>query len=202
MASIFVFQPWDYDNHKFFSFWLMPSALLMAASLLRVYDLPKLGKPLFAVLLTLTVLTGALAAGFILFHPYVEFSQASVHVSDWIKENTPKDAVFLTSDSPISPVTSLSGRKSYLGYGGWLYTHGISYNDRLYAVKSMYSAADEGSAASLLSEKGIDYVLIGPDELGSGQLYVNEGFYNSHYETVFNWTDPKFQNTYRIYKIR
>jgi len=35
MANIFVFQPWDYDNHKFFSFWLMPSALLMAAALAR-----------------------------------------------------------------------------------------------------------------------------------------------------------------------
>jgi hypothetical protein len=201
MANVFVFQPWDYDNHKFFSFWLMPSALLMAASLLFIYDFPKLGKPLFAVLLTLTVLTGALAAAFILFHPYVEFSQANVHVSDWIMENTPKDAIFLTSDSPISPVTSIAGRKSYLGYGGWLYTHGINYNDRLYTLKSMYSATDEGKAAGLLSENGIGYVLIGPDERGSSQFYVNEGFYDSHYEAVFNWTDPTFHNTYKIYKI-
>ncbi|BAI60820.1 conserved hypothetical protein [Methanocella paludicola SANAE] len=201
MANIFVFQPWDYDNHKFFSFWLMPSALLMAASLLYVYELPKLGKPLFAVLLTLTVLTGALASAFILFHPYVEYSQANVYVSDWIKENTPKDAVFLTSQSPISPVTSLSGRKSYLGYAGWLYTHGINYNDRLYEVKSMYSATDAGKALSQLSENGIDYVLIGPDERGSGQFYVNEEFYDSRLELVFNWTDPTYHNTYRIYKV-
>ncbi len=201
MANVFVFQPWDYDNHKFFSFWLMPSALLMAASLLYMYDLPRLGKPLFAVLLTLTVLTGALASAFILFHPYVEYSQANVYVSDWIKDNTPKDAVFLTSESPISPVTSLAGRKSYLGYGGWLYTHGINYNDRQYAVKTMYSAADEARAMDLLTENGIDYVLIGPDERGSSQFYVNEKFYDTHYETVFNWTDPTFHNSYRIYKI-
>lgn len=201
MANLFVFQPWDYDNHKFFSFWLMPSALLMAASLLYVYDLPGLGRPLFAVLLAFTVLTGAIVAAFILFHPYVEFSQADVHVADWITQNTPKDSVFLTSDNPISPVTSLSGRKSYLGYGGWLYTHGINYADRQRAVKFMYGATDQDGAERMIQSDGIDYVYIGPSELNSSQFYVNQQFFESRFECVFNWTDPKYQNNYRIYKI-
>jgi len=201
MASVYVFQPWDYDNHKFFSFWLMPSALLMAASLLYIHDRPKLGKPLFAVLLAFTVLTGAMVAAFILFHPYVEFSQADVHVADWIMQNTPKNAVFLTSDNPISPVTSLAGRKSYLGYGGWLYTHGINFTGRQRAVKSMYGATYQDSAAGMLESNGIDYVYIGPSELSSTQFYVNQEFFASHYQCVFNWTDPKYQDNYRIYKV-
>jgi hypothetical protein len=201
MANIFVFQPWDYDNHKFFSFWLMPSALLMAASLLFVYDLPKLGKPLFALLLAFTVLTGALAAIFILGHPYVELSAADVHVGDWIKQNTPADAVFLTSDAPIHPVTTYAGRKSFLGYWGWLYTHGIDYNDRLSAEKRMFGAYDEEEALRLLNESGIDYVFIGPSELSTSQFYVNQRFYENRLEQVLNWTDPKYHNTYKIYKV-
>jgi hypothetical protein len=201
MANVFVFQPWDYDNHKFFSFWLMPSSLLMAASLLYVYDRPKVGKPLFALLLAVAVLTGALAVGFILFHPYGEFNKADIHIGEWIARNTPKDAVFLTSDAVTHPVTTLAGRKTFLGYGGWLYTHGIDTNSRQTAEKRMFGAYDEDEAARLLEENGIDYVFIGPSELSSSQFYVNQDFYASRYECVFNWTDPTYNNTFRIYKI-
>jgi hypothetical protein len=201
MANLFVFQPWDYDNHKFFSFWLMPSVLLMASSLLYVYDLPKLGKPLFAVLLTLTVLTGALVAIFIVGHPYVELNAADVYVGTWIVENTPKDAVFLTADSPIHPVTTFAGRKSYLGYTGWMYTHGVDYRGRLAEEKQMFAASNESEALQLLNQSGIDYVFIGPSELYSSQFNVNERFYASRLDCVFNWTDPRYHYTYKIYKV-
>lgn len=201
MANLFVFQPWDYDNHKFFSFWLMPSVLLMAASLLSVYDLPRLGKPLFAVLLTLTVFTGALVAIFIVGHPYVELNSADVYVGNWIIENTPKDSVFLTSDAPIHPATTVAGRKSYLGYTGWLYTHGIDYRGRMAAEKQMFGAYDETEALQLLNESGIDYVFVGPSELCSSQYYVNQPYFESRFKCVFNWTDPTYHNTYKIFKI-
>jgi hypothetical protein len=201
MANLFVFQPWDYDNHKFFSFWLMPSVLLMAASLLSVYDLSKLGKPLFAVLLTLTVLTGTLVAIFIVGHPYVELSAADVYVGNWIMDNTPKDAVFLTSDWPIHPVTTFAGRKSYLGYTGWIYTHGINYSSRLSDEKQMFGAYNESEALQILKDDGINYVFIGPSELYSSQFYVNERFYASRLDCVFNWTDPKYHYTYKIYRV-
>jgi hypothetical protein len=201
MANLFVFQPWDYDNHKFFSFWLMPSMLLMAASLLWVYDLSKPGKVLFAVLLTLTVLTGALVAIFIVGHPYVELSAADVYVGNWIMDNTPKDAVFLTSDAPIHPVTTFAGRKSYLGYTGWMYTHGIDYHGRVSDEVQMFGAYNESEALRLLDQSGIDYVFIGPSELDSSQFYVNERFFAARLDCVFNWTDPVYNNNYRIFKV-
>lgn len=201
MANVFVFQPWDYDNHKFFSFWLMPSALPMAAALLHVLERPRLGKPLFAILLAATVLTGAMAAAFILFHPYVEFSRADVYVAGWIAENTPKDAVFLTSDSPVSPVTSLAGRKSYLGYGGWLSTHGIDFSERQSAVKYMYEATDPDSAVRLIQSAGIDYVYVGPAEESATHFNVSDEFFESRFACVFSWTDPEYQNSYRIYEV-
>ncbi|HTX44403.1 MAG TPA: hypothetical protein VMC61_06700 [Methanocella sp.] len=202
MANLFVFQPWDYDNHKFFSFWLMPSVLLMAAALLYVYDVPKLGKPIFLVLLALAVFTGLLVAVFIVGHPYVELSSADVYVGNWIMENTPKDAVFLTSDSPLHPVTTIAGRKSYLGYTGWLYTHGINYNERLSAEKQMFGAYNETEALRLINQSRIDYVFIGPSEQYSSQYYVDERFFAGHFICVFDWTDPKYHYNYKIYKVR
>ncbi|AFD00277.1 hypothetical protein Mtc_1525 [Methanocella conradii HZ254] len=201
MANVFVFQPWDYDNHKFFSFWLMPSVLLMASSLLYVYRIRWVGKPLFAVLLAFAVLTGALVAAFIIGHPYVELSKADLYAGGWIIDNTPRDSVFLTSDSPIHAVTTVAGRKSYLGYEGWLYTHGIDYSERLRAEKKMFGAYDENETLHLLKDNGIDYVFIGPSEINSSQFYVNEQFFEDHFPCVFNWTDPEYHNTYRIFKV-
>lgn len=201
MANLFVFQPWDYDNHKFFSFWLMPSVLLMSAFLLYVLDLRRADKPLFAVLLALSVLTGALVAVFIVGHPYVELNKAELYVGSWIEENTPKDAVFLTSDWPIHPVTTVAGRKSFLGYTGWLYTHGINFSDRLSAEKRIYAASNETEALSLLNQSGVGYVFIGPSEMSSGQYSVNQRFFASRLECIFNWTDPDYGNNYRIYKV-
>lgn len=202
MANLFVFQPWDYDNHKFFSFWLMPSVLLMAASLLYVDSIPKIGKPIFIAFFILTVLTGAMVAVFIVGHPYVEYSKADLYVGDWIMANTPKDAVFLTSDAPTHLVTGVAGRKSYLTYGGWMYTHGIKFDDRTAAIKQMYGAYQPDVARQLLKENRIDYVFVGPSELSSSSFAVNRQFYDQNFQCVFNWTDPAYKNNYRIYKVQ
>lgn len=200
MANIFVFQPWDYDNHKFFSFWLMPTVAVMASALLYVYGLPKIGKALFSVLLVFTVLTGALVFVFIVGHPYVEIGSADIHVGDWIIENTPKDAVFLTSDSPVSLVTTVAGRKSYLGYEGWLYTHGIDYSGRVTVRDEIYDAYDTNQTLQLLKDNGIGYVLVGPSEKSATDYQVNTWFFQNNLKLTYNWTDPTYGNSYQIYQ--
>jgi len=109
--------------------------------------------------------------------------------------------VFLTSDSPIHPVTTIAGRRSYLGYGGWMYTHGIDTKDRYAAEKRMFGAYREDEAAQMLKDNHIDYVFLGPSELSSNQFYVNQSFFEVHEELVFNWTDPQWNNNYRIFKV-
>lgn len=204
MANLMLFQPWDYDNHKFFSFWLMPSVLFMAAALLYIYDLPKIGKPLFSAFMALAMFTGSLVAVFLLVQPYTIFTGDGEYVSDWIKENTPRDAVFLTSESHVHPVVTLAGRKSYLGYAGWLYTHGLSYDDRAYNTSFMYGASlpEYEEAITLLKSNNIDYVIIGPDERQSCAYYINRDFFDCHFEVVFNWTSPEYHNNYKIYKVK
>ena len=199
VANLIVFQTWDYDNHKFFSFWLMPSALFMATTLLFIYDLRLIGKPLFAVVFTLTILTGALVAFFIISQTYVEFTKNDVAVADWVVKNTPTDAVFLTSDSPTHPVIALAGRLSYLGYFPWLYTHGINTDKRVLLVGNIYNANDKDTMLRLLKEQNISYVSLGPQEFSSSTYQVNRSLFNDM-EPVFNWTAPDGEN-YRIYKV-
>nr|WP_255668530.1 hypothetical protein [Methanocella sp. CWC-04] len=201
MANLVIFQPWEYDNHKFFSFWLMPSVLLMASALLRIYDMPKAGKPVFALVLGLTIITGAMAAMFIVSNKYVEFNEGDVYVSGWIKENTAADSLFITSDTPTHPVITLAGRPSYMGYGGWMYTHGIEYGDRMYNVAKIYNAEDENATMELLRSLDIDYVFVGPAERGSEYYTVNKGFYDRNLVEVLNWTWDRWGQDYHIYRM-
>ncbi len=146
-------------------------------------------------------MTGALVAVFIIGHPYGEFNKEDIQVGDWIMNNTPKDAVFLTSDSVTDPVMTLAGRKSFLGYGGWLYTHGLSYSDRTSAVMQMYESDDPATTKMLLKADHIDYVMIGPSELNSNTYFVNQTFYDQNLPCVLNMTGA-YGNTYHIYKVQ
>lgn len=199
VANLIIFQTWDYDNHKMFSFWLMPSALFMATGLLYVYDLRILGKPLFAVLFTLTILTGALVAFFMVSQSYVEFNQSDIYVADWVSKNTPANAIFLTGDAPTHPVIALAGRLSYLGYFPWMYTHGVNADDRVQIVRSIYNAEDKDEMLRLLKEHNISYVYVGPQELRSETYDVNQSLFVDM-EPVFDWTGS-YGETYRIYKV-
>jgi hypothetical protein len=199
VANLIIFQPWDYDNHNFFSFWLLASAPFMAAALLRVYDIRKAGKPLFALLLVLTVLTGALVALFILEKPYVEISKDGIYAADWIQQNTPKDAVFLTGDVHNHPVTCIAGRKSFLGFFPWMSTHGVNTDARFYAVAAMYNATDEADLYARMRENGIDYVYIGPEELDSRTYTINRTLFDSM-TPIFDWTSPTYGQSYRVFQ--
>lgn len=199
IANVIIFQPWDYDNHNFFSFWLLPSAPLMAAALLRIGDLRHVGRPLAAMLLVLAVLTGASLAFFMLAKPYVLFTGDSVQVAGWIKENTPPDAVFLTGDVHNHPVTCLAGRKSFLGYRGWMYTHGVNTDERWGQVAYMYNAQSPADLYDEMQRNGIGYVYLGPEEEQFSQSYmINKSLFDGM-TPVFDWKGPSGYR-YRVFK--
>ena len=200
VANVIIFQPWDYDNHNFFSFWLLASAPLMAAALLRIWDLRMVGKPLCVILLVIAVLTGAILADFMLARPYVVFTKDCVSVAGWIEQNTPPDAVFLTGDVHNHPVTCLAGRKSFLGYTGWLYTHGIKTDTRQNAVAVMFNANSPADLYGRMAQNGIGYVYLGPEELNSNTYIINRKLFDAMIP-VFNWTGTSGFN-YRVYKAQ
>jgi len=76
----------------------------------------------------------------------------------------------------------LAGRKVLLGYRGWLWTHGINYQQVEKDVQSMF--AGETNTIDLLKKYNIDYVFIGQPELIS--YYVNISFYNKNFEKIIS----------------
>src|SRR5207249_3771540 len=127
VPNLMVFQPWDWDNTKFFVFWWLFGSVAVGAVLARLALRGVDGVVLAGALAIVLCLSGALDVGRALDLQVssFEFTDAGgLKVASWVRENTGPDAVFLTASDHNQPVTALAGRRVVCGYTGWLYTYG------------------------------------------------------------------------------
>ncbi len=195
VANLLVFQPWDWDNMKLLLWWFLGSTVLILHGSILLFrylgtTVPAIRFPAYAILAIVgfsLVSTGLLSARYESGKSVELFSVADRQLTQFIRENTPSDAIFLTSERHNHPVTTLAGRRIYLGYGGWLWSHGIDPTERTARVKLMF--AGDARAGELLREEGINYVVIerGMPE-GSG--------FDDNAEKLFD------NGTFRLYQIR
>ena len=88
---------------------------------------------------------------------YGYYGAKEVEAAEWIRENTERNARFLTGDGPTQFIPMLTGRSIYLGYPGWLWSQG----------KRELTEFRRGRASSFLSsgnptlicEDGVSYIL-------------------------------------------
>ena len=115
VAEFIVFQPNEYDNNKLIFVTYMILTILVSDWLLYMWNrlLVINGRVYLAILVIfLGTFSGILTIcrEFCSGGQFVTFSKDMIEMSEYIKENTPSDAVFLTSTSHINPVSSLAGR--------------------------------------------------------------------------------------------
>ena len=152
-CNLWVFQPWENDNSKLLRFWYLASAILVGWWLVRI------PRALAVVCLVAVTLAGAIDAGSWLNfekNKLQMWGQTDMELAEWVKNNTAKDAVFLTIDSHNHWVVDLAGRKIVMGFKGWLWSWGINYNEREQDVNNMW---DSGQVKNGYN---ISYVIIGP----------------------------------------
>ncbi|HEX4606179.1 MAG TPA: hypothetical protein VH724_19420, partial [Candidatus Angelobacter sp.] len=104
---------------------------------------------------------------------YLEFDANGIAAANVISSQARPQAVVLHAPTYNSPVF-LTGRRSLLGYPGWMWSRGIDSSTRNADIQRIYSGAPD--ADDLLRRYGVDYVLIGPLELAS--LRINEQFWS------------------------
>ena len=54
----------------------------------------------------------------------------------------------------------LTGRRTFLGYPGHIWSHGLNYERREAELKRIYAGSQD--AAQLIEQNGIEYVVVGP----------------------------------------
>ena len=101
---------------------------------------------------------------------YVAFPRGAVEAGEYIRDNTPRDAVFLTGTEHLNPVCAIAGRTVVCGPDLWLYWHGFNTRERQEELAAFY---EDPEAWTEIPEKyGASYVYVSSYERSSYE--VNE----------------------------
>ena len=191
LAEFVVFQPNNYDNNKLL-FITHALGCMLAAQLLADWAkrlrTPALRAAVIAVCCFVGMFGSVLTVGRELVSDYQQWDASDIALADYISENAESDALFLTSDSHLTPVFALAGRRIVCGSSSWVYFHGMDYGAEYAAMQALYETPDEDT----LQTWGVDYV-------------VFDGSALTRFDTDEDWYAERFPVWYedtgcRIYK--
>ena len=196
VPSIFILAPWEWDNTKFFIFFALFGAIMAGAFLAELFRRGPEARWLAAGLLIVLVLSGTadlVRASDYSVSSYQFVDARGLQLADWVRANTPPDAVFAVANDHNSPIPTLTGRKILIGYPGWLFTYGLTdYTQKTTDLKLIL--AGDPSAPQLIKRYGISYVLIGPQELDPA-VGGNAAYWAQHGTLVYD------NGEYRLYRV-
>ena len=194
VPNVIVLQPWDWDNTKFFIFWALLGSIVVGGLLSRMFQ-RGLGSAIVAtVLLVMLVLAGALDLARASDYSVSanQFTDTrGLEVADWVRGHTSPEAVFVVAPEHNSPIPTLAGRRELIGYPGWLWTYGLpDYVQKGDDDKRILDG--DASASDLVSKYGVDYVMIGPQEIPLG---ASRAYWDEHGTLVYD------NGEYAVYRV-
>jgi len=192
IANVIKLAPWEWDNIKVLIYWFAGSIPLVALLLAKVWERGRWQKLLAGGALAILIFSGALDVwrAVSASESYRVEDKDGVKIAEDIKKLAAPRALFLNAPIYNTPI-GLSGRRSLMRYSGHLSSHGIDYAEREADVKKIYLGLP--TAEMLLRKYGIEYVLIGPEELTT--LKAKEEFF-SRYPVVAE------EGAYRVYQVK
>jgi hypothetical protein len=188
VAEFVLFQPNNYDNNKLFYIWYMFTVVLVSGYIVSLYRQlqGKLGKyTLMAFTIFVCTFSGILTMGREVVSSYMLYDAPAVKAADFVKVNTPKDALFISASNHNNAIASLAGRNIYAGTSIYLYFHGINTEERYKEVEKMYT--DPKAFAKLALKDKIDYVYYSNYERDS--FKVDPKFFIDNYPLVYKKDD-------------
>lgn len=195
VPNFVVFQPWEWDNTKYFVFFLLFGSLLVGAAVAELGRRP-FTAPLAVALLVVLTLSGALdlartadlrtsASGFV--------DRGGLAAAAYVRDHTDRRATLLVAPNHNEPVAMFSGRPLVVGYGGWLWTYGLKdWNLKTQDATSLLRG--QGDVRALLGRYRVDYVVIGPQELSS-QWGADAAYWARTGELVYS------KDGYAVYRV-
>ncbi|MBV9210585.1 MAG: hypothetical protein JOZ52_08150, partial [Acidobacteria bacterium] len=184
--------PWPWDNIKVIFYWYVASVPVVAFVLARLWQGEWYLKALMGVVLLSLTLAGAIDVWRVSSKQiaYQEYQTDGVRLAEKIVEVTPPRSLILHAPT-YNPVVFLTGRRSFLGYTGYIWAHGLDPAPREQIIRSIYAGSYD--AEQLLAENGVDYVVVTPVE--RGYMKVNDAFF-ARYPVVAEVGE------YRLYQIK
>ncbi len=197
LPSVFLFQPWDFDNTKLFIYWYFMSLPLVGLFLQQLFSQKIIGGVLAMVVIFLITFSGFLDVfrlttsvwGNEVGTRYQTYSPQAIELGKFMRENSDPSKNILSIDKFDNPAVALAGRKTLLGFKGWLWTYGLDYSQRETDVRLMLAGLSEKEKFKQLN---VGYVVLFPDQT---DYIINTAYFDKNFQLIYN------QNNYRVYKI-
>ncbi|HYE13188.1 MAG TPA: hypothetical protein VD968_01970 [Pyrinomonadaceae bacterium] len=195
VPNVYKLSPWVWDNIKVLLYWWIASAPLVALVLARLWRRGGALKAAAAALLVAQTLAGGLdvwraASGAV---AHRTFDADGLRLAELIMRETPPRSLILHAPTYNDPVY-MTGRRTFLGYPGHIWSHGLDHTGRERELKSIYAGGPDASA--LIASNRIQYVVVGPlerEEMRKYGLRINETFFQ-------RYTKVGEAGEYRLYK--
>ncbi len=185
LGELIVFTPNTYDNNKLLYVAYLLLCLGAADYGVDLYQKLKASKgtKLFAAcFLFFAALSGVLTLGREWTSKYQLFSTGQVSLAEYVAENTPADAVFLTTNRHNNEIASLTGRNIFCGSDSFLYFHGLDTSERKNALRLMFEQPAEH--LDLYEKYNISYVIISAYE--HAEYHVSEPAFYELFTPVYS----------------
>lgn len=195
VANLWLFQPWDWDNSKMFTWVYLMLAGVVAGAIVKLGKKGWWGKLAGGSVFVLATWSGMLDTARLLQWNKISLplvSYEEVQLANQVRERTLPQAVFLTADQHNHFVPMLTGRQIVMGFKGWMWSYGLPYQEREEEVRVMFTGA--AGAEKLLKKYGVDYVVVGPAEI-YGELKANEKWFAQRFPVAFR------SEKFRIYQV-
>ncbi|HMF54894.1 MAG TPA: hypothetical protein VK619_00925 [Pyrinomonadaceae bacterium] len=165
--------PWVWDNIKVLFYWFVASVPLISLLLAHLWRKGAFPRAISIVLFIALTLAGALDVWRVISGTteFQEYDANGVAIARKILEVTPERALVLHAPT-YNPPVFLTGRRSLLGYTGYIWAHGLDYSARETDIKSIYAGG--AGAEEALARNHVDYILVGPHE--RSYMPVNDAF--------------------------
>lgn len=171
LGELIVFTPNTYDNNKLLYVAYMLLCLAAADYGTELYDKIKSikGIKLFAAcFLFLAVFSGVLTLGREWVSAYELYGADQVALAEFVENNTPRDAVFLTTNRHNNAIASLTGRNIVCGSDSFLYFHGLDTSERKADMQLMFESPAEH--LDLYQKYNVSYVVLSAYERGAYRI--------------------------------
>ena len=164
-AELVQFQTNEYDNNKLFYVAFMVMLPIAAQYLLALFDRLKglRGRYLIAALfIAASTCSGVISVARECVSDYWLYGPGEAAAADWVNENAPEHAVFLTGTQHNNAVACLAGGRLVCGTPTFLHFHGVDYAQRMEDARQMFE--QPAQSLDLYEKYGVDYVMIGSNE--------------------------------------
>ncbi|KAJ6225973.1 fgfr1 oncogene partner/lish domain-containing protein [Anaeramoeba flamelloides] len=201
-SILIMLQPWKFDNIKLINAPYFIFALATARFVVFLLDKEFEGilyylTTLLVIILCIIIILPVLLSIITVSAGVSEiFDQELIQMGEFVSKNTEKNATFAVPDTNFhrNPVTTLAGRQLFIGYEGWLWSHGIQPTRERKSVtnyldKGIKYGQHQNHLKKLFAEFKITYIMDSKSKI--------------HNSIIERFKFPKIweSENYRIFKV-